>query len=57
MKLSITIDDIRLKTILKVNQTLTFIDKGFFHTILGFTQSPSYPLDVIEGFHQLIAGS
>ena len=28
-----------------------------FHSILGFTRSRSYPLDDIDGFYQLIAGS
>ena len=28
-----------------------------FYTILGFTRSHSYPLDDIDGFYQLIAGS
>ena len=27
------------------------------HTILGFTQSHSYPLDDKDGFYQMIAGS
>ena len=57
MKVSITIDDIRLKSNLKINQTLIFTEKSFFYTILGFTRSRSYPLDDIEGFYQLIAGS
>ena len=57
MKVTITIDDIRLKSILKINQTLTFTEKSFFYTILGFTQSRSYPLDDIDGFYQLISGS
>ena len=57
VKVNITIDDIRLKSNLKINQTLTFLEKSFFYTILGFTQSPSYPLDDIDGFYQLIAGS
>ena len=52
-----TIDDIRLKSKLKINQTLLFTEKSFFYTILGFTQSRSYPLDDIDGFYQLIAGS
>ena len=56
MKVTVTIDDIRLKSNLKINQTLIF-NKKFFHTILGFTRSRSYPLDDIDGFHQLIAGS
>ena len=57
VKVNITIDDIRLNTILKINQTLLFSEKSFFYTILGFTQSRSYPLDDIDGFYQLIAGS
>ena len=57
VKVSITIDDIRLKSNLKINQTLIFTEKSFFYTILGFTRSHSYPLDDIEGFYQLIAGS
>ena len=57
VKISITIDDIRLKSNLKINQTLIFTEKSFFYTILGFTQSRSYPLDDIDGFYQLIAGS
>ena len=50
VKTNITIDDIRLKSILKINQTLIFTEKSFFYTILGFTQSRSYPLDDIDGF-------
>ena len=57
VKISVTIDDIRLKSNLKINQTLIFTEKSFFYTILGFTQSDSYPLDDIDGFYQLIAGS
>ena len=57
IKVSVTIDDIRLKSNLKTNQTLMFTEKSFFYTILGFTRSRSYPLDDIEGFYQLIAGS
>ena len=57
VKVSITIDDIRLKSNLKNNQTLKFTEKSFFYTILGFIQSRSYPLDDIDGFYQLIAGS
>ena len=40
-----------------INQTLMFTNKRFFYTILGFTQSHSYPLDDIDGFYQMIAGS
>ena len=42
---------------MKTNQTLIFTNKSFFYIILGFTQSPSYPLDDIDGFYQLIPGS
>ena len=57
IKVSVTIDDIRLKSSLKSNHSLIFTEKSFFYTILGFTRSRSYPLDDIEGFYQLIAGS
>ena len=57
MEVGVTIDDIRLESSLKISQTLIFTDKCFFNTILGFTQSLSYPLDDIDGFYQLIAGS
>ena len=55
VKVSVTIDDIRLKSSLKTNQTLIFTEKSFFYTILGFTRSRSHPLDDIDGFYQLIA--
>ena len=57
VKVSVTIDDIKLKSNLKINQTLIFTEKSFFYTILGFTQSRSYPLNDIDGFYQIIAGS
>ena len=57
VKVTITIDDIRLKSNLKTNQTLIFTEKSFFYTILGYTQSRSYPLEDIDGHYQLIAGS
>ena len=57
VKVNITKDDIRLKSNLKINQTLIFTGKSFFYTILGFTQSRCYPLDDIDGFYQIIAGS
>ena len=57
VKVNITIGDIRLKSNLKINQTLIFTEKSFFYTLLGFTQSRSYPLDDIDGFYQIIAGS
>ena len=57
VKVTITIDDIRLKSILKMNQTLMFTKKSFFDTILGFLESHSYPIQDIDGFYQLIVGS
>ena len=57
VKVSVTKDDVRLKSNLKINQTKIFTEKSFICTILGFTRSHSYPLDDIEGFSQLIAGS
>ena len=57
VKVDVKIYDIRLKSNLKINQTLMFTEKSFFYTILGFTQSRSYPLDDVYGFYQLIAGS
>ena len=38
VKVSVTIDDIKLKSNLKTNQTLIFTEKSFFYTILGFTR-------------------
>ena len=57
VKVNVTIDDIRLKSNLKTNQTLIFTEKSFFYNILGFTRSQSYPLDDIDGFYQLLADS
>ena len=57
VKVNITKDDIRLKSNLKINQTLIFTERSFFYTILGFIQSRSYPLDDIDSHYQIIAGS
>ena len=57
VKINITIDDIRLKSNLKSNQTLIFTEKSFFYTFLGFTQSRYYPVDDIDSHYQLVAGS
>ena len=57
VKVNITIDDIKLKSSLKINQTLIFTERSFFYTILGFTQSRSYPLYHIDSHYQLIGGS
>ena len=42
---------------MKNNQTLLFTEKSFFNTILGCTRSCFYPIDDIDGFYQLNAGS
>ena len=57
VEVNVILDNIRLKSNLKINQTLIFTEKSFFYTTLGFTQSRSYPLDNIDGFYQLISGS
>ena len=57
VKVTVSIDDIRLKSNLKINQTLIFTERSFFYTILRFTQSRSYPLDDIDSHYQIIAGS
>ena len=57
IKINVSIDERKHKTDLKINQRLIFTNKSFFYTILGFTQSRSYPLDGIDGFYQLIPGS
>ena len=57
VKVSVSIDDIRIKSNLKTNQTLIFTEKSFLYTVLGFTRSHSFALDDIDGFYQLIAGS
>ena len=46
----------RLKSNLKINQTLIFTEKSFY-TILRFARSRSYPLDDIDRFYHLIAES
>ena len=57
LKVSVSIDGVRLKSNLKIIQTLIFTEKSFFYTILGYTRSRSCPLDDIDGFYQTIAGS
>ena len=56
VKINNTIDDIRLKSNSKTNQTLLFTEKTLFYTIPGFTQSRSYPLEDIENYYELIPG-
>ena len=57
MKASVTIDDVRLKSNSKNNQTSKFTNKSFFYSILGYTQSHPGPLNNIEGLHQILPGS
>ena len=57
VNLNVTIDDVRLKSNSKNNQTLIFTEKFFFYTTLGFTRSRSYLLDDIDVFYQSIAVS
>ena len=57
VKVSSTIDDIRIKCNLKNNQTLILLKNVLFYSFLGFIQSHSYTLDDMDGFYQLIAGS
>ena len=57
VKVNITIDDIKLKSNLKIIQTLIFTERSFFFTVVGFTQSRSYPLNDIDSHYQLIGGS
>ena len=54
VKLSISIDDIRLKSNLNINQTLIFTKRSFFYIILGLSQSNLGLLGDIEGYIQLI---
>ena len=57
VKLNVTIDDNRLKSNLKINQTLMLTKISFFSSILGFVQSCSGPLVDVDCFYQLIPGT
>ena len=57
VKIIVTIVEKKYKTNLENNQSLIFTNKSFVYTIPGFTRSHSYPIDDIDGFYQLIAGS
>ena len=56
MKVTITVDDIKLKSKLINNQKLLFTTKSVFYTKIGLTQPYSRVLGDIEGFAQLIPG-
>ena len=53
----ITLDDIRLKSILRTDETIRFPKRIFLYIILGFTQSHSGELGDFPGSVQLITGS
>ena len=55
MKVSKTIDDIRVKSNIKIIQTLIFTGKSLFYSILGFILSHFYPLDDVDGFYYMFA--
>ena len=57
VRVCIRIDDIRLKSNLNIKPFLFFTNKTSFYTLRGFAPSHLYPLDDIEGFCKLIAGS
>ena len=57
VKVSITIDDIRLKSNLKLIKLYYLLTNHFFDSILGFTQSHQGPLNDIERFYQILPGS
>ena len=57
VKVNIKIDNIRLRSKLSPYGTIKFLQKYFYPTILGFTQSHSGVLGDIEGSVQLIPGS
>ena len=56
LEVGVTIDDIWLKFILKIKQTLECFKKSFFYTMLGFVESYSRELGDFEGFDQLNQG-
>ena len=57
VKVKITIDDIRVKSILTTNRTIRFTKKSFFYEIQGFTQYHLGEIGDIKRFIQLIPGT
>ena len=57
MKVSFTLDDIKIKSNLVFNQTVILTKKSFFYTKLEVIQSHSGPLGDIDGFIQLKGGT
>ena len=56
MKVSVTIDDDRLKSNLNIMQTSIFTKRSFLKQFFGFVQSRFYPSNNIDGIYQLMAG-
>ena len=57
VKINITNDDTRLRSILTTNKAKRYTERSFFYTIKIFTQSHSRPLGVIKGFIRKIPGT
>ena len=57
LRINKTIERIRLRSNLTYINTMRFIEKSNFYTILGFTQNLSGPLSDIEVFDQSIPGT
>ena len=57
VKVSFTIDDLRLKSRLTTSQTIRCTKKTYFYTNLGFIQSHSRVLGDIKVYIQLIPGT
>ena len=55
LKANIALDDIKIKSISPTDKTISFTEKSFFYTLLGFTQSHLGILGDIEGFIQKIS--
>ena len=56
-KVEITVDGVRLRSILTTKKIIRFTKKSFFYIILGFKQPGSGELGDIPGFIQLVPGS
>ena len=56
VKANITIDDIRLRSNLTTNETISVTKSSLFYTILGFTKSNSGPPSDVKGLVQITPG-
>ena len=57
VKVNVTIDDVRLRSILTTNKTIESTKKSFLSVLLRFTQPQSAELGDIPGFVQLLPGT